>query len=169
MQPKPMRMGPHDGSLAEMSISQSTSQPKQAYINPFDVPAAQSSLSIAAQHVLDRQKDKSTFDSQTNATAALQMDVTAADKTAMDNYQPKPRKYKLGGLKPDQLHRITKYRERYGQYLQLHNNSKQKEVWKIYDHITDQLMAECVDEVLHAVVTKDIEGYLLEQVLVDEF
>ena len=71
MQPKPMRMGPHDGSLAEMSISQSTSLPRQPYVNPFDVPAAHSSLSIAAQHVLDRQKDKAALDTQTAATAAL--------------------------------------------------------------------------------------------------
>lgn len=142
LQPKPMRMGPHDGSLGEMSISQSTSLPKQPYINPFDMAAAQSSLSIAAQHVLDRQKDQAALDSQTNAATAFQMDVTGADKTALENYEPKPRKYKLGGLTPAQLQKITKYKERYGQFLQLHNNSKQKEVWKIYDHITDQLMAE---------------------------
>lgn len=88
------------------------------------------------------------IDSQNKGTPALRMDITDADKTALENYQPKPRKYKLGGLTPAQLQKITKYKERYGQYLQLHNNSKQKEVWKIYDHITDQLMAECVDEVL---------------------
>ena len=97
------------------------------------------------------------------------MDVTGADKSSLENYQPKPRKYKLGGLSAAQLQSITKYKERYAQYLQLHNNSKQKEVVKMYDYITESLMAECVDQVLHTVVTKDIEGYLLDQVIVDEF
>lgn len=40
---------------------------------------------------------------------------------------------------------------------------------KLYDYITEQLMAECLDQVLENVVTKDIEGYLLEQIIVDEF
>lgn len=59
VQPKPLRMGPNDGTLAEMSVSQSTSLPKaqSMYTNPFDLQG-QSSLSIAAQHVLDREKDK---------------------------------------------------------------------------------------------------------------
>lgn len=39
----------------------------------------------------------------------------------------------------------------------------------MYDYITESLMAECVDQVLHNVVTKDIEGYLLDQVIIDEF
>lgn len=44
----------------------------------------------------------------------------------------------------------------------MHNNSKQKEVVKMYDYITEKLLTECLDDVLEKVVTKDIEGYLLE-------
>lgn len=47
-QPKPMRMGPNDASLAEISVSQSTSLPKAGYVNPFDLQTAQSNLSVAA-------------------------------------------------------------------------------------------------------------------------
>jgi hypothetical protein len=49
MNPKPLRMGPHDGGLQEISVSNSTSLPKPgAYVHPFDA-AGQSSLSITAQ------------------------------------------------------------------------------------------------------------------------
>jgi len=168
-QPKAMRLGPHDGQMAEISTSQSGSLPKPAYINPFDLGAASSSLSINAQHILDRQKDQAVIDSQNSGAAPVHMDITEAEKTALDNYQPKPRKYKLGGLAPAQVQRIAKYKERYGQFLQMHNNSKQKEVWKIYDHITAELLKECEEEVLQEVVGEDIEKYFLEQVLIDEF
>ena len=111
-----------------------------------------------------------TLESQTKSAAnPFKMDITEADKATMENYVPKPRKYKLGGLSGAQITRIVKYKEKYGQYLQLHNNSKQKEVVKMYDYITDKLLAECMDDVLEKVVTKDIEGYLLEQIIVDEF
>ena len=165
-QPKPLKMGPNDNQMVEMSVSNSNQL--NQYVNPFDIGGASSSLSITAQHIQDRQKDQTNIESQ-NQSKPVEMKVTDADKTDLENYVPKPRKYKLGGLSAAQLQKITKYKENYGKYLQLHNNSKQKEVWKIYDYIADQLMSECVNEALGQVVTQDIEGYLLEQIMIDEF
>ena len=39
----------------------------------------------------------------------------------------------------------------------------------MYDHIAAELLKEQVDAVLEKVVTQDIEKWLLEQVIVDEF
>lgn len=39
-----------------------------------------------------------TLESQTKSASAIKMDITGADKSSMENYVPKPRKYKLGGL-----------------------------------------------------------------------
>lgn len=50
--------------------------------------------------------------------------------------------YKLGGLSKANEQGIAAYREKYGRFLELHNNTRSKEVWKIYDHIANELMRE---------------------------
>jgi hypothetical protein len=82
-------------------------------------------------------------------------------------YQPQ-RKFKLG-LSKQQIDKIAGYRERYGKYLERHNQTRQQDVWKIYDHVAAELLKEQVDSVLEHVVSKDIEKWLLEQVIIDEF
>lgn len=84
-------------------------------------------------------------------------------------YVPPPRKYKLGGLTRAQTNSITQYREKFGKYLEAHNNTRSYEVWKIYDHIAAELLRECLDTTLDQAVEKDLEKWLVEQVIVDEF
>ena len=50
----------------------------------------------------------------------------------------------------------------------MHNKTSTKEVWKIYDHIAQELMKEKLNEVLQDVITKDLDRYV-EQVITDEF
>ena len=52
--------------------------------------------------------------------------------------------------------------------MKKHNNTSTKEVWKIYDHIAQELMKECMGEVLQSMVTKELDTFV-EQVIVDEF
>ena len=84
-------------------------------------------------------------------------------------YVPPPRKYKLGGLSKQQESRITQYREKYGKYLEAHNNTRSPEVMLIYDKIASELLRECLDTTLSHAVEKDLEKWLVEQVIVDEF
>jgi hypothetical protein len=37
---------------------------------------------------------------------------------------------------------ITLYREKYEKYLKMHNNTANKEVWKVYDHIAADIFHE---------------------------
>lgn len=49
----------------------------------------------------------------------------------------------------------------------MHNNTANKDVWKMYDHIADDLFHEIYSEALKQ-VSKDMEGYI-EKVIYDEF
>jgi len=39
-------------------------------------------------------------------------------------------------------HSITLYREQYERYLKMHNNTANKDVWKVYDHIAADMFNE---------------------------
>jgi K+/H+ antiporter YhaU regulatory subunit KhtT len=78
------------------------------------------------------------------------------------------RKYKLGGLSTNQQHKIQVYREKYEKYLKAHNNTAQKEVWKIYDAITAELFSEQLESVLQQVATNEMDSFV-EQIIIDEF
>lgn len=82
--------------------------------------------------------------SQANNKEYIKMkgDPKLADQVGLN------RKYKLPGLTTQQAHRINQYREKYDKFLKIHNNTSQKEVWKIYDHIAAELMKEQMDSVL---------------------
>ena len=77
------------------------------------------------------------------------------------------RKYKLS-LSGAQKEKIQYNREKYENFLKLHNNTSSKEVWKIYDHIANELMREQLNKVLENMVTNDLDKFV-EQMIVDEF
>lgn len=58
-------------------------------------------------------------------------------------------------------------REKYTKYLKIKNNTANKEVWAVYDHLMDDLFAECLQNSL-GVIDNDLSNYL-EKVIVDEF
>jgi hypothetical protein len=58
------------------------------------------------------------------------------------------------------MHKLQLYREKYDNYLKMHNKTSTKEVWKIYDHIAQELMKEKLNEVLESVITKDLDRYV---------
>ena len=68
---------------------------------------------------------------------------------------------------PKVLHSITLYREKYEKYLKMHNNTANKDVWKVYDHIADDIFHELYGQALKQ-VAGDMEEYI-EKVIVDEF
>ena len=85
-----------------------------------------------------------------------------------DVYVPPPRKWKTN-LSKAQVTKIQQHKEKYGKYLEMHNQTQAQEVWKIYDHVAAELLKEQLDTVLTNVVQKDLEKWLVEQVIVDEF
>lgn len=86
----------------------------------------------------------------------------------MDEQVSMNRKYKVTGLTAQQSHRLQTYRDKYDKYLKVHNNTSQKEVWKIYDHIAAELLKEQLNVVLQDVASKELDKFV-EQVLIDEF
>ena len=51
--------------------------------------------------------------------------------------------------------------------MKLHNNTSNKQVWKVYDHLAADLMAEVLGEVM-GTIDKDLDGFC-EKVIYDEF
>lgn len=62
---------------------------------------------------------------------------------------------------------IKKGREAYTDFLRKANGTVNKDVWKVYDHLAADLMADCMTELLSK-IDKDLDGYL-EKVIYDEF
>jgi len=65
------------------------------------------------------------------------------------------------------LHSITLYRDQFDRFLKAHNNTSSKDVWKVYDHLTDDFFHELMRETMRD-VNRDLESYL-EKVIYDEF
>ena len=62
---------------------------------------------------------------------------------------------------------IARGRDAYLDYLKKVNGTVNKEVWKVYDHLASDLLADCMSELLGK-IDKDLDGYL-EKVIYDEF
>lgn len=58
-------------------------------------------------------------------------------------------------------------REAWNKWLKLHNNTNNKKVWEVYDHLAADLTKEVLDEMM-GVIDKDLDAYC-EKVIVDEF
>ena len=51
--------------------------------------------------------------------------------------------------------------------MKIHNNTASKDVWKVYDHITDDLFDDILTGMMGS-INKDMDEYL-EKVIKDEF
>ena len=123
------------------------------YLNPFDASLSLNTQMILEENAVKEEEPKDAFE------------MVGGPSTEV--YQPQ-RKYKLG-LSKQQIDKIAGYKQRYAKYLESHNQTSHRDVWKIYDRIAAGLLDEQVDAVLDQVVSQDIEKWLLEQVIVDEF
>ena len=70
-------------------------------------------------------------------------------------------------IEPKHLAGITKGREAYIDYLKKVNGTVNKEVWKVYDHLASDILADCMGDLLGK-IDKDLDQYL-EKVIYDEF
>ena len=122
------------------------------YTNPFD-------LSLNAQQILENAK----LDEEQKKDDIDQIKLEG-DPKGGEPYHSQARKYKLG---PQNL-KIAAYRDKYENYLKLHNNTSSKEVWNVYDHIANELMNEQLEGVLQKMVTQDLDKFV-EQMIQDEF
>lgn len=126
------------------------------YQNPFEVGSgAQQHLSLNTQNILEQKRLDNQLQNQ-----AQDIELVGGQTDEIAPYNSRARKWKLGTIPKDNMNKISQYRTKYEQFLKLHNNSSQKEVWNIYDHIANDLMKEQLEEVINRMVTSDLDQYL---------
>lgn len=82
---------------------------------------------------------------------------------------------KLGGIKRkwridiDSKHTVSieTGREAWNTWLKQHNNTNNKKVWEVYDHLAADLTNEILAELM-GTIDKDLDSYC-EKVIIDEF
>jgi hypothetical protein len=97
-------------------------------------------------------------------TAADQL-LYSQDVPRDEDYRPQA-KWKVQ-FDPNVVVNIQLQRDKWIKFLKQKNNTANKEVWSIYDHLTDDLMNECLTQSLGG-IDASLNSYL-EQVIVDEF
>ena len=70
-------------------------------------------------------------------------------------------------IEPEKIRSIEEGRDRYDKYLKLHNNTSNKQVWKVYDHLAADLLQDAMNEVL-GTIDRDLDKFC-EKVIYDEF
>ena len=55
---------------------------------------------------------------------------------------------------------IDKYRTAYEKFLRVHNNTSDKQVWQIYDHITNEIFNDVYEEACKDL--NNIEDYIIQ-------
>lgn len=70
-------------------------------------------------------------------------------------------------IEPGVKSNIEAGRESWNKWLKQHNNTNNKKVWEVYDHLAADLTNEVLAEMM-SVIDKDLDAYC-EKVIVDEF
>jgi len=142
-QPKPLELN-LNGNLEEVDFSLSrddggADMVNDSYKNPFARidPFAKSS-SVAAV--------------QPTKSQAEHIEIFGADK---ESAGLKKRKWCLD-IDSDRVKNIEASREDYNKFLKLNNNTSNKEVWKVYDHLTADLVGDILSEVM-TTINKDLD------------
>lgn len=78
----------------------------------------------------------------------------------------KKRKWRID-MEEDRVRNIELSREDYNKFLKLNNNTSNREVWKVYDHLTADLFGDILSEVM-VTINKDLDKFT-EKVIFDEF
>lgn len=91
--------------------------------------------------------------------------TSLASKPAVDN-GVKKRKWRLE-MDTDLVRKIQSGRADFEKNLKLHNNTANKEVWKVYDHLAADLANEVLAEIM-GTIDKDLDKFC-EKVIIDEF
>ena len=94
------------------------------------------------------------------------MSQSAIEIKGGDQYSQQKRKWRVE-IENEVLSNIQSYKDKYEKFLKIHNNTCQKDVWKIYDHLTDDIFHEVLFITMKD-VNKDLEQYI-EKVIFDEF
>lgn len=153
-QPKPLDLN-LNGNLEEVDFSLSRDEGgadmvNDSYKNPFARidPFAKSTSKVSIQ------ADKAGVEP---------IEIYGADK---ESAGIKKRKWCIN-IDPERLKNIEASREDYNKFLKLNNNTSNKEVWKVYDHITADIVGDMLNEVM-TTINKDLDKYT-EKVIYDEF
>ena len=70
-------------------------------------------------------------------------------------------------IEPSRIHSIEQGKEAYTNYLKKTQGTANKEVWKVYDHLTSDLLADIMGSLMNT-IDKDLDQYC-EKVIYDEF
>lgn len=104
-----------------------------------------------------------TFQKSTDEQAEQKIKI---EGEANDQKGYKKRKWKID-LDDDICRKIQSYRADYDKHLKLHNNTSNREVWKVYDHLAADLTNELLGEIM-GTIDKDLDKFC-EKVIIDEF
>ena len=83
-----------------------------------------------------------------------------------EKYEEPKRKWRVD-FEKKVVDSIVANKDKFDRFLRVHNNTSNKEVWKIYDHLTDDLFHEIYADAIKD-VNQDLEAYL-EKVIFEEF
>ena len=70
-------------------------------------------------------------------------------------------------IDPEVRRSIETGRESWNKWLKEQNNTNQKKVWEVYDHLAADLTMEVLNEMM-GTIDKDLDSYC-EKVIIDEF
>ena len=100
------------------------------------------------------------------------MKSTSSNKLEMVGSQDRPesgyvaRKWKVQ-IDKEALIRIEQGRSAWDKWLKAHNNTSNKKVWEVYDHLAADLAHEALRDIMGS-IDKDLDHFC-EKVIVDEF
>ena len=100
----------------------------------------------------------------TDAKSGREVEIQGAMDAEAMTYTK--RKWKVD-IDKEVLSRIESGRDQYDKWLKLVNNSSNKKVWEVYDHLAADLTHEVLSELM-GTIDKDLDAFC-EKVIVDEF
>lgn len=137
----------------DISKSQGSILKKQSYTNPFATNS--SAIDPFSQATVQK----------SSVQPITQVRNFSPEKREERDWEPK-RKYRID-MDPEAVLNIQLARDKWITFLKKKNNTANKEVWAIYDHLTDDLFEECLVAGLSTI--DDSLNQYLEKVIVDEF
>ena len=157
-QPKPIEI-----NLNKDLVEISRGEPVVKFDDSVMAEASHDKLQQSYQNPFERADAfMKTLTQQTKSKPTIEIDG-AAD---IENAGLIKRKWRID-IDKEIIRNIEEGREKYDKYLKLHNNTSNKQVWKVYDHLAADLTHDVLNEILGN-IDQDLDKFC-EKVIYDEF
>lgn len=143
-----------------LGLGELTNQPKAIEINLDEIREIQTSTGGEYQNPFARIDPLVTFSKGAD-------DQSQKFRIDVDPKASVPRRKWKADISEEVARRIQIGRADYEKYLKLNNNTSNREVWKVYDHLAADLMNELLAEIL-GTIDRDLDKFC-EKVIFDEF